>query len=172
MKIAGSIRWKKQLAVLSRYALLVLLLNFVWEIAQLPLYTLWWNAPVRDVAFAVVHCTVGDLIIALASLLLAVILFGNRRWPDGRFRIVTLATMAFGLGYTVFSEWLNVYVRETWSYSAWMPIVPGLGIGLTPLLQWIVVPAAGLTWIDRVHRRSALRASNNTPAEAGFHVDT
>lgn len=172
MKVTGSIRGKAQLVVLSRYALLVLLLNLAWEIAQLPLYTLWWNAPVRDVVFAVVHCTVGDLIIALGSLLLAVILFGNRRWPDGRFRIVTLATMAFGLGYTVFSEWLNVYVRETWSYSAWMPIIPGLGIGLTPLLQWTIVPAASLAWIDRVRGRSALRASHDKPAEAGPHVDT
>jgi hypothetical protein len=35
-------------------------------------------------------------------------------------------------------------VRASWAYSDWMPVIPiaGLSIGLSPLLQWIVVPAA------------------------------
>ena len=46
--------------------------------------------------------------------------------------------LAAGLGFTVFSEWVNVYVTGAWDYQPTMPLVAG--IGLTPLLQWVVVP--------------------------------
>jgi hypothetical protein len=47
----------------------------------------------------------------------------------------------FGLGYTIMSEWLNTAVWVSWSYSSVMPVLPWLGTGLSPLLQWLVVPA-------------------------------
>ena len=46
--------------------------------------------------------------------------------------------LAAGLGFTIFSEWYNVYVVGAWAYQPTMPLVAG--IGLTPLLQWVVVP--------------------------------
>ena len=46
--------------------------------------------------------------------------------------------LAAGLGFTVFSEWYNVYILGAWAYQPAMPLVAG--IGLTPLLQWVVVP--------------------------------
>ena len=66
-------------------------------------------------------------------------------------------TIAFGLAYTVFSEWLNVVVRAAWAYADWMPIIPiaGLRIGLSPLLQWIVVPGAAFAIMRRVTTRRA-----------------
>ena len=50
--------------------------------------------------------------------------------------------LAAGLGFTVFSEWYNVYVTGAWAYQPAMPLVAG--IGLTPLLQWLVVPLSML----------------------------
>ena len=55
-------------------------------------------------------------------------------------------------GYTVYSEWLNVYVKGTWAYSDLMPIVPGLEVGLSPLIQWIVLPTFGILMVQ--HRTS------------------
>ncbi len=43
-----------------------------------------------------------------------------------------------GVVYTAFSEWLNLVVRQSWAYSPLMPVIGG--IGLTPLLQWLVIP--------------------------------
>ena len=65
-----------------------------------------------------------------------------------------MLTVLFGLAYTIFSEWLNVVVRASWGYSDWMPIVPifGLRIGLSPLMQWLVVPAAALALASRFGR--------------------
>jgi hypothetical protein len=57
-------------------------------------------------------------------------------------------TVAIGLGYTVFSEWLNTVVRQSWAYAAAMPTVRvgTLEIGLAPLAQWLVVPPLALAW--------------------------
>ena len=116
-------------------------LNLVWEIGQLPFYTLWSNGNWQEIGYAVAHCTAGDVFIALAATILAVA-FTNWRWPlPGRKNVIFLGIfVAFGVAYTVFSEWLNIAIRKSWSYSDLMPIVPPLGTGVAPLLQWIVLP--------------------------------
>lgn len=118
--------------------------NLLWEGLQLPFYTIWSTGTVREQAFAVVHCALGDVLIALSALTLALVMVGDESWPGGRFLRVAGLALALGLAYAVFSEWLNVVVRAAWAYSDWMPIVSiaGLKIGLSPLLQWIVVPGA------------------------------
>ncbi|MDO8874577.1 MAG: hypothetical protein Q8M24_08610 [Pseudolabrys sp.] len=125
--------------------------HFVWEVLQLPLYTIWAE-PFRDKAFAVLHCTAGDLLIALCTLLAASFAAANLAWPQGRFWRVAAITIVLGVGYTIFSEWLNVTVRASWTYSEWMPLVSafGLQIGLSPLLQWVVVPVAAFALISRL----------------------
>jgi hypothetical protein len=74
------------------------------------------------------------------------VLAGHRDWPARRFGVVGVLTLAFGLGYTTFSEWLNIVVRESWAYSELMPVMPvfGFEVGVSPLLQWLAVPALAL----------------------------
>jgi hypothetical protein len=50
------------------------------------------------------------------------------------------AFIVVSLAYTIYSEWLNVFVRKSWAYSDILPVIPLFGTGLTPVLQWIVVP--------------------------------
>jgi hypothetical protein len=118
--------------------------NLVWETLHLPLYTIWTTGTLREQAFAVVHCTLGDLLIALSALTLALVLASDPDWPRQRFWQVAIPAVIFGLAYTLFSEWLNVVVRASWAYSNRMPVVAlfGLRIGVSLLLQWVVVPAA------------------------------
>jgi hypothetical protein len=56
---------------------------------------------------------------------------------------VIVLTTLLGVGYTVASEWLNVVVRQTWAYTQAMPRLPPFGTGLSPVLQWLLLP--GLT---------------------------
>ena len=127
--------------------------HLLWETLQLPLYTIWLNSRTQDIAFAVVHCTVGDIMIAGLSLLAVLVVLGARTWPAERFIPVIALTILIGAAYTVFSEWLNTSVRKNWTYSELMPIVPWIGTGLSPLLQWLVVPALGFAAVKRSRSR-------------------
>lgn len=118
--------------------------NLVWEVSQMPLYSLWESTTGREIAFAALHCTGGDLLIAAATLGIGVLLTGQGCWPESRWRQVTLATIGLGLAYTVFSEWFNIEVRRTWAYSPMMPTLPGLGTGIAPLLQWAAISSLAL----------------------------
>ena len=121
----------------------ILIGNLLWEIVHLPLYTIWTSGSRSEIAFAAFHCTLGDVLIALSSIVGALIVAGNNLWPGSRFWPVAILTTILGVGYTVFSEWLNVVVRASWAYSDWMPVISLFdhNFGLSPLLQWIVIPA-------------------------------
>ena len=114
--------------------------NLVWEILQLPFYTLWQEGTPRSRLFAILHCTAGDVMIGTASLLVAVMLFGRRDWPRYHRRRVLGTAVLIGVAYAVFSEWVNTQITMSWQYGEAMLRVPPLGTGLAPLLQWIVVP--------------------------------
>jgi hypothetical protein len=129
------------------YLACVVLANLAWEVAHLPLYTLWQTAPAGYIAFAVRHCTAGDIGIASVALLAAVLVAGTRAWPAERYGAVAVTAVLLGIGYTGYSECTNV--RQSWAYSEWMPILPGTGIGLSPLLQWLVIPTIGFAWARR-----------------------
>jgi hypothetical protein len=143
--------WLRALRV---YLASVAAMNLTWEILHLPLYTIWRSGTLQSQAFAVLHCTAGDLLTATCALILALLVAGDRAWPHARFLAVLAVTVGLGVAYTIFSEWLNVVVRASWAYSTAMPIVPifGLRIGLSPILQWLVVPSASLMLARRFAR--------------------
>ena len=60
-----------------RYALFIGITKLVWESLDLPLYTLWIEGEPGDLVFAVVHCTAGDVMIAFATLGIALLLVGS-----------------------------------------------------------------------------------------------
>ena len=136
------------LNVLRRYLVVMALGNLIWEFAHMPLYTLWETGSPGEIVFAAIHCTGGDILIAMSALLAALFLLGSSQWPDSGYRRVGLATILLGLGYTVFSEWLNIEVREAWAYRDLMPVIPVIDAGLSPIAQWIVLPIIAFRWAD------------------------
>ena len=121
-------------------------LSLAWEIAQLPLYTLWREAPAPWIAFSVAHCTAGDALIGVSTLALALIL--TRAAEPARWRWVRIAilTAVLAAAYTVFSEWMNAAVLRSWTYSELMPVlrVAGVELGVAPLAQWLLLPPLAL----------------------------
>ena len=126
------------IARVTLWSALAFVLNLVWEISQVGLYTLWKEADGLRIAWSVFHCTLGDVLIALAIYALAAIALWRADWPVSRpwtgGLIVVIAAMAF----TAWSEWYNVYRAGAWGYATSMPLI--FGIGLTPLLQWLILP--------------------------------
>lgn len=136
-----------------RYLGFVLVANLLWEIAQLPLYTIW-SRPLGEQILAAAHCTLGDVLIAMATLMFALIFAGDARWPAVGGKRVLIVTTLLGVAYTIFSEWLNIVIRQSWAYSDLMPRIPGLGTGLSPLLQWVLLPPLSL-WFAYRRKTSA-----------------
>jgi len=132
------------LRALRRYLAVSALGNSVWEFAHLPLYTVWSQGTPRDKLVAVWHCTAGDILIAVSAWALAVMVIGRPQWPAKGFWHVAVLVIALGLAYTGYSEWLNATVRQSWTYSHLMPVIPWLGLGLSPMLQWLVIPSLAL----------------------------
>ena len=135
-----------------RYIPLLGALNLLWEIAQLPLYTLWDEGPPSLIAYAVAHCTLGDVLIGTLALLVALIATQARAVETWRWRLVALFLVIPAVGYTALSEWINTVARGSWAYSALMPVVNlgGFEIGLSPLAQWLVIPPVAL-WLAGFH---------------------
>jgi hypothetical protein len=66
------------------WSVLAFVLNLVWEIAQVSLYTIWAAADGMSVAWALLHCTLGDVIIALVMFALAGAVLWCADWPASR----------------------------------------------------------------------------------------
>ncbi len=134
------------LSVLRCYLVAMAVGNLIWEFAHMPLYTLWETGSRSEIVSAALHCTGGDILIATGSILVALFLFGSSQWPGVGYRRVGLVTILIGVGYTVFSEWLNIEVRKAWAYRDPMPVIPVINAGLSPIAQWIVLPIIAFWW--------------------------
>jgi hypothetical protein len=135
-----------------RYAIFIAVSNLAWEIAQLPLYTIWDALPLRDSLWAAMHCASVDWVIAMAAFCAGVIIAGDPHWPSRSFARTTAVITLLGLMYTVFSEWRNVEIVQRWAYASAMPTIGPLDTGVSPLLQWLTLPPLALLWAKRRQR--------------------
>jgi hypothetical protein len=156
MKGDGPNLWHS-LRLAGIYAAIAIPLFAAWEVAHLPLYTTWGEQSLAKNIAAAMHCTFGDAVISFLTFLAAhwaveCVSFPSRRWA----KVILLAA---GLLTTVILELLSTQVWNRWAYTPSMPIVPGLGVGLSPLLQWLAVPSLALILLERVLKPAVGRPS-------------
>ena len=128
--------------------LITFALHFAWEMAQHNLYLQMQSMPFWRATAWCVRATVGDLVITTIAFSAAA-MSGGRHWPLIRRRLFpALIFLTVGILITIGYE---IYAVSTgrWAYDEQMPQI--LGIGLSPLLQWIVIPlleiaAYGVIW--------------------------
>src|SRR2546427_2770919 len=132
--------------ILRRYLPWLAGLSLAWEIVQLPLYTIWNDGRPAYVAFAVVHCTAGDVLIGGAALAAALVITQAPALAAWRWRRIALVTAVIATSYTAFSEWMNTVARRSVEDSEGMPRVPlgTIEIGLSPPSQWLLIPPLAL----------------------------
>jgi len=130
------------------YVAVTLPMFAIWEVAQLPLYTIWNEQGVAGSLRAAAHCTLGDAGIALAasfaSLALAAVV-----GPLRRVLPLSVLIVVAGLMVTAVFEWASTEWLARWAYSDLMPTLPLLGLGLSPVLQWIIVSTLALLILRR-----------------------
>ena len=113
--------------------------NYLWELAQAPLYvglesyntTVLW------------HCFVASLGDGLMVLLIYMAGWMTlRRWDWIKEPGVAgyLVMLTAGLVLAVFVEWFGARILGRWQYTEKMPIVPGIGVGLVPVAQMFFLP--------------------------------
>ncbi len=99
---------------------------------------IWATADRSTVAAAVLHCSLGDVAIALGMFALAGLVLRSADWPRScpwsGGAIAVIGAMTF----TTWSEWYNVYRTGSWAYASGMPTI--FGIGVSPLMQWLILP--------------------------------
>ncbi len=81
----------------------------------------------------------------------------DRIWPDRRHRNRSRSYLH--------GEWLNVAVGGAWAYSSLMPVLHfgNLSIGLSPVAQWILIPAISLL-VVRYNKPSLTRDNQDERA--------
>ena len=130
------------------YVAVTLPMFAIWEVAQLPLYTIWNEQGIAGSLRAAAHCTLGDAGIALAAsfacLALAAVVGPLRR-------VLPLSDLIVVAG-------LMVTAVFGWASTERLPL---LGLGLSPVLQWIFVPTLALLILRRRmgHTLEALRTA-------------
>ena len=139
--------------VLAWLAVTGLLLHGNWEWLQSPFYRDSSTSLERIVWFRL-HCTLGDVLILLVSAAAVSAILRSTDWlARPRWGPIGLLTV-IAILYTAFSERRNL-TAGAWSYSEWMPVIPWLGVGLAPLLQWLLLCPLSVRVAARLSRGSS-----------------
>lgn len=114
-------------------------LNFFWEVLQTYFYALR-DVPFRTMLYGWIHCTFGDVLLTIISFWLISLASQNRKWFFHLNRLNLGGFVLVGIIFTIISERVNIHVLRSWTYNQSMPLIPFLEVGLTPLLQWLMIP--------------------------------
>jgi len=142
--------------------LITFALHLAWEMAQHNLYLQVQSMPFWRATAWCVRATVGDLVITTIAFSAAA-MSGGRHWPLIRRRLSpALIFLAVGILITIGYE---IYAVSTgrWAYDEQMPQI--LGIGLSPLLQWIVIPLLEIAAFRKIWRRARIDLLERTPRD-------
>ena len=126
--------YKKQIIAISIYAFI---LNFIWEVSQGFLFS-DYVYDFQHISFCAL-ASVADLIMVLLLYFVFSVVLKDPFWIKN-FTLLKVSSLFFigGLG-AILGEWRHLS-EGNWSYTELMPVIPFVEIGLTPLLQFIILP--------------------------------
>lgn len=128
--------------VFKRFVLITLvlafLLNFAWEVIQMPLYK---NAALslQSVAFCAL-ASVADAIMVLLIYFCFALLYKKPLWIEELTASRIFLLMVVGGTGAIVAEMRHVSAGN-WAYDESMPILPVVDVGLSPVLQFMLLPA-------------------------------
>lgn len=118
--------------VLAAYAL-----HFAWEMAHASLFATMRDLPFWQATAWCLRAALWDVLISAVAYAVASLMARTIHWVQHPWMLHLAIYLGVGLAITVAIErWALAAGR--WRYAEAMPTV--LGIGLSPLLQWVVVP--------------------------------
>ena len=149
----ANVRWRQLWSLVATIFMVAVMGNYPWELAQAPLYVgmesfrvVWWHCFVASL---------GDGLLVLGIFVAGWIALGRQTWfvhPGVQGYGVMLTT---GLVISGVIEWIAVHLLGRWMYTAQMPLVPGLAIGVVPVVQMIILPPLIFHIVAVWYRRTA-----------------
>ena len=119
--------------------IVAVLLNYLWELAQAPLY-----AGMEEYSAGLLwHCFVaslGDGIMVLLIVAVGWMIFQRWDWFERPGVAGYLLMLTAGLALAVLVEWVAVHILDRWQYTDTMPTLLRLRIGLVPIAQMLLLP--------------------------------
>ena len=128
------------------------LIAFLWEMLQMPFYAMGHLSPSE----ATINCSIaslGDAGILVFAYTIASRVAKDRYWLHDIKRAALLVFLGTGLIITIVIEHVATSVSWGWKYAVQMPTL--FGLGLVPVLMWVVVPLLTLALAPRSTRKSA-----------------
>ena len=125
------------------------LMSFPWEMLQAPLYVGLAGAPHWSATLHCLAATLGDCLLFIVTFAIMAAILRNRHW-------IRTATFSQMLWFTTIGLTATLVIEDTgvrsigwnWRYSPLMPRLPLLGTGLSPVLQWLILPPL-VIWLVR-----------------------
>lgn len=112
-------------------------LHFVWEMAHAKWYATMNALPFWTATAWCARAALIDVAISAGAYTAAALIARSSRWLNELRALPVAIYFAIGLGITIAIERWAIAVGR-WRYEASMPTFGGVGV--SPLLQWIVVP--------------------------------
>ena len=118
--------------------ILAILLNFVWDMAQMPLYKNM-EPGLQSTIFCGVASIADGILVMLLYYSFALV-YKETFWLQKHLGKRTFALMMAGVIGAVVAEIRHVSAGS-WAYTDAMPIIPVINVGLSPVLQFMLLPA-------------------------------
>ena len=138
------------------------LLNFLWEIQQMPFYQIPAEFSHSDMTRNCTIATFGDVGISIAAFWAVAVISKSRQWFHQPSRWQIGSFILIGVVITVVFEALATRMFNVWRYADLMPTLPFLGTGLLPLLQWTLIPPT-ILWFVKRQLSNCKRKSSSQP---------
>jgi len=129
--------------------------HFAWEFLQAPMFSSMSQVDHFAGIFVCLKATLGDLAIALSAFWSAALIGRSRRWFTRPSLGAPAVFFAVGLLLTIGLEYIHTQITGRWVYDGIMPVLPIIGTGLAPILQWIFVPMLVLWYMFRLDRNNS-----------------
>ena len=127
--------------IFKRYVLIMsaisFILNEMWELLQMPLYTNGFYK-LGHIAFCTL-AALADMIMILLLYFSFGFIYKNLFWIAQRNWIKIFVVMLTGAVGAVLSEKRHLLLGS-WAYDQSMPIIPFVNVGLSPVLQFFLLP--------------------------------
>jgi hypothetical protein len=139
--------WKAIARIGLSLSLCAFVLNFAWEMMQARYFAGMLEMPWWTATKLCLRASIGDAIMVGLAFCAVALVTRDPRWISGNDARKYAAFMLLAAAQALALERYSVDLGR-WRYRPAMPVDPILGLGLAPILQWLILPVLA-AWIIR-----------------------